>query len=310
MMRANALVSREPSAIEKRLREILTAYVFLMPTLILFTLFVLGPMIAAIGLSFFDYNLLKWNASPEYIGLDNYRQMVDDPRIIPIYETTLKIATLVVLWNIGLGLLIALLLDQKMPAILRQIFRLAYFFPFVVSVSAVALIWSYLLNKDFGIVNYYLGLVGIERIPWLRSSTWSPIAIVITEVWKSLGFNVLVFLGGLQTIPIEYYEAAEVDGANGWRRFRHVTLPLLTPTIFFLVVIDTINAFQIFAQPYILTQGGPGDASRTVVMFIYEHGFRFFNMGYASTIALSLFAIILILTIIQFGLSRRWVFYQ
>jgi multiple sugar transport system permease protein len=253
---------------------------------------------------------LKWNASPEFIGLDNYRQMVNDPRIVPIYETTLKIAALVVIWNIGLGLSIALLLEQKIPAVLRHIFRLAYFFPFVVSVSAVALIWSYLLNKDFGIVNYYLGLLGIERIAWLRSSTWSPIAVVITEVWKSLGFNVLVFLGGLQTIPAEYYEAAEVDGANGWHRFRHVTLPLLTPTVFFLVVIDTINAFQIFAQPYILTQGGPGDSSRTVVMFIYEHGFRFFNMGYASTIALSLFAIILILTIIQFGLSRRWVFYQ
>lgn len=309
-MRANVLVGRQPSAMGKRIREIVTAYLFLMPTLIMFVLFVLGPMLAAIGLSFFDYNLLRWDSSPEFIGLDNYQKMVDDPRVMPIYQTTLKIAALVVIVNIGLGLSIALLLDKKMPGILRQIFRLAYFFPFVVSVSAVALIWSYLLNTEFGIVNHYLSLLGIERIPWLRSSTWSPIAVIITEVWKTLGFNVLVFLGGLQTIPDEYYEAAEVDGANGWHRLRYVTLPLLTPTIFFLIVIGTINAFQIFAQPYILTQGGPGDSSRTVVMYIYEHGFRFFNMGYASTIALSLFVIIFILTIVQFGLSRRWVFYQ
>jgi len=291
-------------------REALTAYLFLLPTFTTFILFVLGPMVAAVGLSFYDYNLLKWNASPKYIGLDNYQRLADSPRIIPIYESTIKIGANVVFFNIVLGLIIALLLDQKIPGILRQIFRLTYFFPFVVSVSAVALIWSYLLNKDFGIVNYYLGLLGVKRISWLRSSNWSWIAVVITESWKSLGFNVLVFLGGLQTIPTEFYEAAEVDGANGWRRFRHITLPLLTPTIFFLVVIDTINAFQIFAQPFILTQGGPGDSSRTVVMFIYEYGFRFFEMGYASTIALSLFVLILFLTIVQFGLSRRWEFYE
>lgn len=291
-------------------REAIAAYLFLLPTLVTFFLFVLGPMVAAVGLSFFDYNLLRWNASPEFIGFDNYRQLADDGRILSIYQTTLKTGVSVVALTIGLGLLIAYMLEQKMPAFLRSIFRMTYFFPYVVSVSAVALIWSYLLHKDFGIVNYYLGLLGIERISWLGSSAWSWVSVVITESWKSLGFNVLVLLGGLQTIPTELYEAAEVDGANGWQKFRRVTLPLLTPTLLFLIVIDSINAFKIFAQPYILTQGGPGDSSRTVVMYIYEHGFRFFNMGYASTVALSLFAIILILTLLQFRLSRRWVFYQ
>lgn len=291
-------------------REAIAAYLFLLPTLVTFFLFVLGPMVAAVGLSFFDYNLLRWNASPEFIGFDNYRQLADDGRILSIYQTTLKTGVSVVALTIGLGLLIAYMLEQKMPAFLRSIFRMTYFFPYVVSVSAVALIWSYLLHKDFGIVNYYLGLLGIERISWLGSSAWSWVSVVITESWKSLGFNVLVLLGGLQTIPTELYEAAEVDGANGWQKFRRVTLPLLTPTLLFLIVIDSINALQIFAQPYILTQGGPGDSSRTVVMYIYEHGFRFFNMGYASTVALSLFAIILILTLFQFRLSRRWVFYQ
>lgn len=309
-MKATIASRRSEPLLGPKTREALTAYLFLLPTFIGFILFVLGPMVAAVGLSFYDYNMLKWNASPEFIGFDNYRQLADSPRILPIYASTIKIGMVVVSVNLVLGLFIAFLLDQKIPEILRHIFRLTYFFPFVVSVSAVALIWSYLLHKDFGIVNYYLGELGVERISWLRSSQWSWLAVVIAESWKSLGFNILVFLGGLQTIPTEFYEAAEVDGANGWRRFRYITLPLLTPTIFFLLVIDTINAFQIFAQPFILTNGGPGDSSRTIVMFIYEYGFRFFEMGYASTIAMSLFVIILLLTILQFGLSRRWVFYQ
>jgi multiple sugar transport system permease protein len=288
-------------------RETTAAYLFLMPTIIGFILFVLGPMIAAVGLSLFQWNLVS---APQFVGFNNYLQVFNDARVGAIYLTTVKIAVMVVAGNIIIGLAIAVLLEQKMPALLRQFFRLTYFFPFVVSVSAVALIWSFLMHTDAGIVNYYLGLLGVDRIPWLRSSTWSPIAIVITDVWKNLGFNVLVFLGGLQSISHDFYEAAEVDGANPWQRFRKITLPLLSPTLLFLIVIDLINAFQIFAQPFILTEGGPGDATRTVVMYIYEQGFRFFNMGYASTIALSLFVVILILTVLQFRLSRRWVFYQ
>jgi multiple sugar transport system permease protein len=290
-----------------RRREAIAAYLFLLPTLIGFVIFVLGPTLAAIGLSFFDWNLIS---KPTYVGLDNYRKLLDDTRIQPIYMTTITIALRVVICNVVLGLVIAVLLDQKMPGFLRQVFRLSYFFPYVVSVSAVALIWTFLMNKSLGPLNYYLGQLGIKPIPWLVSSTWSPIAIVITDVWKNLGFNVIVFLGGLQGISSDLYEAADVDGASGWQKFRKITLPLLSPTTFFLTVINLINAFQIFAQPYILTQGGPGDATRTVVMYIYEQGFRFFNMGYASTIALSLFVIILVLTLLQFALSKRWVFYQ
>ncbi len=288
-------------------RETIAAYLFLTPTLIGFLVFVVGPMVAAVGLSFFDWNLLT---PPKFAALGNYNQILSDPRLLPIYLTTAKIAALTVTFNVAMGLGIAVLLDMKMPAFIRLFFRLSYFFPFVVSVSAVALIWSFLMNKDGGIVNYYLGLLGIDRIPWLNSSIWSPIAVVITNVWKNLGFNVLVFLGGLQAISHDFYEAAEVDGANAWVKFRRITVPLLSPTTLFLIVINLINALQIFAEPYILTSGGPGDASRTTVMYIYEQGFRFFNMGYASTIALSLFVVILILTLLQFKLSRRWVFYQ
>lgn len=288
-------------------QEAIAAYIFLLPTFVGFIIFVLGPMIAAFVLSFYDWNLLT---DPEFAGWSNYKQLMADGRLVPIFQSTMLIAAITVVGNIVLGLVFAVLLDQQMPTILRQFFRTSFFFPFVVSVSAVALIWSFLMNKDFGLLNYYLGLFGVERIAWLNASQWTPISVSIINIWKNVGFNILVFLGGLQTISSDIYDAAEVDGANARDKFFRITLPLLSPTAFFLTVINTINAFQIFTEPFILTQGGPGDASRTIVMYIYEQGFRFFNLGYASTIALILFAIILVLTLIQFALSRRWVFYQ
>lgn len=290
-------------------REAMIAYLFIMPTLIGFLVFVVGPMLIGIGISFFKWNLLT---PPVFVGLDNYTRLFSgDPRLGTIYGTTVRLALMVIFCNVGLGLFFAVLLDRKMPDFLRNFFRLSYFFPFVVSGAAVAIIWTFLFNKDLGPLNYYLGVLGVrERINWLLSSTWSPFAIVITDVWKNVGFYVLVFLGGLQGISRDYYEAAEVDGATGWQQFRSITVPLLTPTILFLLVISVIGALQIFDQPNILTGGGPGDATRTIVMYIYEQGFKFFDMGYASTLALSLFVIILILTVIQFRVSRSWVFYQ
>lgn len=290
-----------------RRAEVLTAYLFLSPTLIGFVVFIVGPVIAAVVLSTYNWNMIN---PAEPAGLNNYKQLLSDPRLGSIYLTTFKIAVSTVLLKLFLGLIIAVLLDTKIHNWLRTFFRLSFFFPFVVSATAVALIWSFLLNKDLGMVNWFLGLVGIQRVPWLNSSTWSPLAIIITDVWKDLGFYVVVFVGGLQTISGDLYEAAEVDGSNRFQRFFYITLPLLTPTILFLSVIGLINAVQIFAQPWVLTMGGPGDATRTVVMYIFEQGFRFFNMGYASTVALSLFVVLFGLTILQFAFSRRWVFYQ
>jgi multiple sugar transport system permease protein len=289
-------------------REAIAAYGFILPTLLGFIIFVVGPMIASFALSMYDWNLLT---PPQFVGLGNWEQLFSDVRVGGIYATTLRLSLMVVACNMTLGLLLALVLDHHMPTLLRNFFRISFFFPYVVSAVAVALIWTFLMNRDLGLVNYYLGQLGIpNRINWLNSSQWSPLAIVIVDVWKNVGFYVLVFVGGMQAIPRDYYEAAEVDGANAWQKFRKITLPLLSPTILFLIVISIIGALQIFEQPQILTNGGPGDATRTIVMYIYEQGFRFFDMGYAATLAISLFVIILILTVIQFRLSRRWVFYQ
>jgi multiple sugar transport system permease protein len=288
-------------------REMYTAYGLIFPTLLGFVIFIAIPVISGLAISLYDWNLLT---APKYVGLENYQQILRDTRIGNVYLTTIRLALMIVPCNMILGLGLAVLLDRKMPAIVRNFFKVSFFFPFVVSGVAVSIIWTFLFHRDLGPINYYLGLVGFERIYWLNSSTYSPLAIVIADVWKNVGFYVLVFLGGMQSISRDFYEAAEVDGATVWQQFRSITLPLLSPTILFLMVVSVIGALQIFEQPQILTNGGPGDATRTIVMYIYEQGFRFFDMGYASAIAVTLFVIILILTIIQFGLSRRWVFYN
>lgn len=287
-------------------REMWTAYAFILPTFLGFFIFIIGPMLISFAISLFDWNLLT---PPKFIGLDNFQQLINDPRIGSVYLTTFKLALMIVPTNMALGMALAVLLDRKMPGLIRNFFKASYFFPFVVSAVAVSIIWTFMFHRDLGPVNYYLGLLGVDRIPWLNSSTYSPFAVMIADVWRNLGFYVLVFLGGMQAIPRDFYEAAEVDGASVWRQFRHITLPLLSPTVLFLGVISVIGALQIFEQPQILTNGGPGDATRTIVMYLYEQGFKFFDMGYASAIAISLFAIILIFTGLQLRLSRRWVFY-
>lgn len=288
-------------------REMWTAYGFILPTLIGFVIFIVGPMLASFAISLFQWNMLL---PPKFIGLANFEHLFNDPRIGNVYLTTFRLALMIVPTNMLLGLGLAVLLDRKMPGLLRNFFKISFFFPFVVSAVAVSIIWTFMFHRDLGPLNYYLGLLGIDRIPWLNSSQYSPYAIMIADVWRNVGFYVLVFLGGMQAISRDFYEAAEVDGAGVWKQFRHITLPLLSPTILFLAVISVIGALQIFEQPQILTNGGPGDATRTIVLYLYEQGFRFFDMGYASAIAISLFAIILVFTALQFRLSRRWVFYQ
>lgn len=288
-------------------REIFAAYGLILPTLIGFVVFIAIPVVSGLAISLYDWNLLT---APKYVGLENYQKIFSDVRIGNVYLTTIRLTAMIVPCNMTLGLALAVLLDRKMPELIRNFFKVSYFFPYVVSAVAVSIIWTFMFHRDLGPLNYYLGLLGIGRINWLNSSTYSPFAIMIADVWRNVGFYVLVFLGGMQAVPRDLYEAAEVDGAGAWQQFRRITLPLLSPTVLFLAVISVIGALQIFEQPQILTNGGPGDATRTIVLYLYEQGFRFFNMGYASAIAISLFAIILVFTALQLRLSRRWVFYR
>lgn len=297
---------REPMRALAR-REAFWGYIFLLPTAVGFVVFVLGPMIGALGISTLKWDLLS---PPKFTAAANFAALAKDARLGLILGNTIKFVIADVVLNIVLGIALALLLRGKVARGVGYMARLAFFFPVIVSVSSAAAIWIFFLQKDLGILNYYLHLIGLPRIPWLGSSRWSLRSVVMFDVWKNVGFYAMVFLAGLHNIPVQLTEAAVVDGANERQLLRHVTLPLLTPSIFFAVVIALINGFQVFAQSQILTRGGPGDSSRTMVMYIYEQGFRYFQMGYASSVAVMLFVVMAGLTLLQFRASERWVFYQ
>jgi multiple sugar transport system permease protein len=288
-------------------REALAGYLFILPTFLGYTTFVIGPILAAIGISFTSYDMLS---APEVVGLANYTQLLSDPRLRVVYLNTFVFTLFAVTFNVGVGLALAVLINRRMPAILRYLFRTAYFFPTLVALVYCAIIWQFLYQKDTGIINYYLSFLEIAPIPWLSSRQWVIPSIIILDVWKNTGFAMLVFLAGLQSISPEYYESAQLDGANRWQLFRHITLPLITPTLFFNLIIYMIGALQVFDSIIALTNGGPGDASRSLVMYIVETAFQHFQMGYASAIAITLFVIIMLLTLTQFRLGQRWVHYE
>lgn len=288
-------------------REAIAAYLFILPTLIGFLVFIIGPIIAAIFLSFTNYDLLT---PPVFTGIQNITRMFTDPRLKIVYFNTVYLTILAVSGNNLVGLILAVLINQKMSGVLRYFFRTAYFFPVLISLAYCAIIWQFMFQKDTGLINYYLGLIGISPLHWLGNKDLVKPAVIILDVWKNCGFCMIVYLAGLQGIPSEYYEAAAIDGANRFQIFRRITLPLITPTLFFLVIINMIGALQMFDSVYVLTAGGPGDASRTIVMYIYQEAFQNFRMGYASAVALTLFIMIMGLTLVQFRMSQSWVHYD
>ena len=280
---------------------------FIFPTYLGFILFILGPILAAFGISFTKFDLL---GATTFIGLDNYIKMMADVRLRTTYLNTAIFTLFAVSFNAGVGLLLAVMLNRRMPNLIRNIYRSIFFFPVLIAHTYIAVIWNYLYAKDTGVINYYLGLLGVEKIPWLSSIQWVMPSIIIMDVWKNTGFAMLVFLAGLQNIPQMYYEAAKIDGANEWQLFRRITLPLLSPTIFFILVIFMIGAVQVFDTIMVLTQGGPGDASRSVVIYIFNKAFQDFNMGYSSAISMTLLIVIMILTLLQILIGQRWVHYE
>ncbi|MCX6047359.1 MAG: sugar ABC transporter permease [Chloroflexi bacterium] len=288
-------------------REALAGYLFILPTFIGYTALVIGPILAAIGYSLTSYDILS---PPEFVGLQNYRDLLTDPRLHKVYLNTIYFTVVAVSLNVGIGLLLAVLINRNMPAFLKYIFRTAYFFPVLVALTYCSIIWQYLYQKDTGIINYYLGLLHVEPIAWLSSPAWVMPSIIAMDVWKNTGFAMLVFLAGLQGISQDYYEAASLDVANRGQLFRYITLPLITPTLFFNMIIYMIGALQVFDSIVVLTQGGPGDASRSLVMYIYENAFQLFHMGYASATAITLFIVIMLLTLVQFRVGQSWVHYE
>jgi multiple sugar transport system permease protein len=291
----------------RRRREAISAYAFLSAPLLLFLVFLGGPLVAALGISLLEWDLLT---APEFNGFDNYREMVSDPTARAAIRNTFVFTFWSVVLHLGFGLLLALAINRAMPAALRYFLRTVYFFPLIISWAAVALIWRYILDPNFGFLPYYLEKLGLTLPNVLVSPSWAMPALIFVDFWRTIGFTFIILFAGLQGIPNHLYEAAKIDGAGALQRFWYITIPMLSPTLFFATVVTFIGAFQIFEPMFIITQGGPGDATLSIVMNIYETAFRSFDMGYASAQAVVVFLVIMVVTLIQIGLSRYWVHYE
>jgi len=285
-------------------RRLATALAFLVPSAVPLVLFTLYPMAGALWVSLHEWNLL---APMEWVGLGNYAALVQDAQTLRAFgNTLLYLAGYLPLVYVG-GLALALALNQRLPG--RNLLRGVYFLPVVTSWIVVALVWRWLLNPSVGIVNTALGWLGIPGPGWWMDPSWSMASIILASAWKDLGFVMIILLAGLQAIPQEMYEAATVDGAGRWRRLVSVTLPLLSPSTFFVVVISLINGFQVFDQVYAMTGGGPAGSSTVVVQQIYDLTFRYGAAGEASALSWLLFLLVLGVTVVQIIGQRRWVVY-
>jgi len=281
------------------------AWFFLAPALLLIGVFFFLPVAASLLLSVTDFDIYGIaNASnTRFVGLQNYVKLLHTPDFWKALKNTFYFAFVGGPLTIAVSLGAALLLNSKLVRF-KGFFRTIYFTPFVTTLVAVAIVWRYLYHTRYGLFNYGLSKVGIAPIDWLGDPHWAMPAIILMAVWKSFGYNMLIFIAGLQAVPEELYDAAEIDGAGAFRRFFSITLPMLAPTLVFISVITMIGYFQLFAEPYVMTQGGPLRSTTSVVLLMYEEGFRWWRMGYAAAIAFVLFVIILIATLLQFRLQR------
>lgn len=280
------------------------AFLFLLPNIIGFLIFSLIPTVSSFGLSFVNWGLLD---KPSFTGLANYRELLGDSIFWLTLKNTALYSFVKVPLNLILSLLLAILLNKQLHG--RNFFRAIAFLPSVCSSVAVALIWAPLLESSKnGLINHLLSFFGIDVIPFLVSSAWAMPSVIFVGLWKELGYFMVIFLAGLQGISRSYYEAASIDGANARTVFFNITLPLISPTTFFALTTSLIGSFQIFDLTSVLTKGGPANATNTLVMYIYQNGFQFFRMGYASALSLILFVTIFIITLVQNHYSDKWVF--
>lgn len=312
---------------KKYWRETFEAYLYLLPAFVVLGMFSFYPVVKSIYMSFFDWSLLR--QEQYFVGLENYQRILNDKVFHQAINNTIRYVIGYVPFSIGLALIVAVLLNSKIK--FRGVLRLAYFLPWVTSSVAISMVWRWIFNQHYGLLNMILtrlaeivnGVVGfltLGNFPavwqfsnpnWLMDPKFTIINIIIIGVWKSMGYNIVIFLAGLQNIPSELYEAAEVDGASPWQSFRKITLPLLSPTTFFISIISIIGAFKLFTEIYVLYTGRPGplNSGMTIVYYVYRNAFERYRMGYASAAAYILFGIIFVFTLIQMAVAKRKVHY-
>jgi len=282
-----------------------TIAAFLAPTVVGFLLFSLIPIARSLYLSFTSWDILQ---PAEWVGLKNYKVLLGSEEFWRVMRNTGEYIVLYVPLMLVSSLALAALLNRRFAGV--GVYKVLFFLPVLTSWVAGSLIWRWILNHKYGLVNILLGHIGVAGPAWLDDKYWAMPGIVLASVWKDAGFFALIFLGALKGINHEYYEAAQIDGASPWNKFRHITLPLVSPTTFFVTITSIINSFQVFAQVQIMTYGGPAGATQVIMERIYKYAFQFFKMGYASALSWVLFVIILIITAIQWRLQKGWVFYD
>jgi multiple sugar transport system permease protein len=288
-----------------RRREALAGILFAGPWLIGFFALVLVPLLDSLWYSFTSYDVLH---AAHFIGLTNYHDLFGDALAQQSFGNTVYMAAIGVPIGVIAALIMALLLNQEVRGI--SIYRTIFYLPSITPIVAASLLWLWLLNGNYGFINDALALVNINGPNWFNDASWAKPAIIVMITWGSAGSTMIILLAGLKNIPLSLYEAAQIDGASVLSQFRHITLPMLSPTLFFVIVISVINTFQIFTQAYITTQGGPLNSTLFYVYYLFDNAFGYFKMGYASAMAWMLFVVILALTIVQFRLARYWVFYE
>jgi multiple sugar transport system permease protein len=289
----------------RRVSPAAASRLFVAPALLVVGVFFFLPVVAAVAVSFTDFDIyaLADFGNLRVVGLQNYARLLQTPLFWQAFGNTLYFVVIGVPLSLGTSLGLALLLHSRLVRF-RDLFRTALFAPVVTTLVAVAVIWRYLFNTQYGLINYVLGGLGIAPIDWLGDPNWAMPAIIVFAVWKNFGYNMLILLAGLQAIPDALYEAARIDGASSWGQFRHVTLPMLGPVVAMVNILTIAGYFQLFAEPYVMTQGGPLQSTVSVLYFMYEEGFKWWNLGSASAVAFMLFLFILALTTLQLRLAR------
>ncbi len=290
---------------EKKIR-LSAAYFFLAPAMITIFIFFLLPVIAALLMSFTDFDIYSLGniGYAQFVGLKNYIDIFNDPLFWISLKNTFYFVIVGGPLSIAVSLAAALLISSKLIRF-KSFFRLVYFIPVVTTLVAVSVLWRFIYHPKFGILNYLLGFIGIHGIDWLGNPQWAMPAIILMAIWKNFGYNMIIFIAGLQNIPEDLYEAASLEGASSWNQFKNITLPMLAPTTLFVGIITMIGYFQLFAEPYIMTQGGPLNSTLSIVLYMYQEGFRWWNMGYSAALAFILFFIILIVSLIQLRIQKE-----
>ena len=297
-----APIRNRPSGVRRAQARV--GYLFILPTGLLYTTFVLAPVVITAILAFAYYDPMMGSY---WVGWDNFTRFFTDRRSLQILWNTLRFALFAVTFNVSVGLLLALALNRAMPGWLLYFFRLAFFLPVIIAAAFVSIVWSYFYADDLGVINFYLRQLGIPAVRWLTDADQAMTSIVIMDVWKNTGFFMVIFIAALQGVPRSILEAAVMDGTPAWRQFFRITLPWISPVVFFCIVYASIGALQVFESIIILTNGGPGDATRSLSILIVEEGFGSYQIGYAASISIVLLALILAITAVQQLLSRRWV---